>query len=32
MENAVQLGDEWIEIRPTKVKYQRNRTAVSYHI
>lgn len=31
-ENTVIIGGELIEIKPTKLKYQRNRTAVFYHI
>ena len=29
-ENTVQIGDRLIEIKPTKLKYQRNRTAYFY--
>lgn len=32
LENAVYLGEEWIEIKPTKLKYQRDRTAAFYRI
>lgn len=31
-ENMITIGDTTIEIKPTKLKYQRNRTAVFYHI
>ena len=31
-ENTVKIGGKLIEIKPTKLKYQRNRTAVFYHI
>lgn len=31
-ENIVQFGDEMFEIKPTKVKYQRDRTAAFYRI
>ena len=31
-ENTVKIGDTLIEIKPMKLKYQRNRTAVFYHI
>ena len=31
-ENTVVIGGRLIEIKPTKLKYQRNRTAVFYHI
>lgn len=31
-ENTIVIGGELIEIKPTKLKYQRNRTAVFYHI
>lgn len=31
-ENTVIIGGQLIEIKPTKLKYQRNRTAVFYHI
>lgn len=31
-ENVVTLGGEQIEIKPTKIKYQRNRTAAAYRI
>lgn len=31
-ENTVMIGGKPIEIKPTKLKYQRNRTAVFYHI
>ncbi len=31
-ENTVIIGGNLIEIKPTKLKYQRNRTAVFYHI
>lgn len=31
-ENVIKLGDEEIEIKPTKLKYQRNRTAAAYRI
>lgn len=31
-ENTVIIGGKLIEIKPTKLKYQRNRTAVFYHI
>ena len=31
-ENTVVIGGKLIEIKPTKLKYQRNRTAVFYHI
>lgn len=31
-ENTVVIGGNLIEIKPTKLKYQRNRTAVFYHI
>lgn len=31
-ENIVTLGGEQIEIKPTKIKYQRNRTAAAYRI
>ena len=30
-ENTVKIGDKLIEIKPMKLKYQRNRTAVFYH-
>lgn len=30
-ENCVKIGGEYIEIKPTKVKYFRNRTAASYN-
>lgn len=29
-ENSVKIGDKMIEIKPTKLKYQRNRTALFY--
>lgn len=31
-ENTVMIGDELVEIKPTKLKYQRNRTAAFYKI
>lgn len=31
-ENSVVIGDQLIEIQPTKLKYQRNRTAAFYKI
>lgn len=31
-ENVIRLGDQDIEIKPTKLLYQRNRTAASYRI
>lgn len=31
-ENIVLFGDELIEVKPTKLKYLRERTAVFYHI
>ena len=31
-ENTVLIGGELIEIKPMKLKYQRNRTAVFYHV
>lgn len=31
-ENCVTINDEVIEIKPTKIKYQRNRTAAAYRI
>lgn len=31
-ENVIRLGDKDIEIKPTKLLYQRNRTAMAYHI
>lgn len=31
-ENTVLIGDTLIEIKPTKLKYQRNRTAAFYRI
>lgn len=31
-ENTVRIGDELIEIKPMKLKYQRNRTGVFYHV
>lgn len=31
-ENTVVIGDQLIEIRPTKLRYQRNRTAAFYKI
>jgi len=31
-ENMVAIGDTTIEIKPMKLKYQRNRTAVFYHV
>ena len=31
-ENTVKIGGNLIEIKPMKLKYQRNRTAVFYHI
>lgn len=31
-ENCVQFGDDYIEIKPTKLKYQRDRTAAAYRI
>ena len=31
-ENTVLIGDALIEIKPTKLKYQRNRTATFYRI
>lgn len=31
-ENTVKIGDELIEIKPMKLKYQRNHTGVFYHI
>lgn len=31
-ENTVKIGDELIEIKPMKLKYQRNRTGVFYHV
>ena len=31
-ENCVTINGETIEIKPTKIKYQRNRTAAAYHI
>ena len=31
-ENTVRIGDQLIEIKPTKLKYQRNRTAAFYRM
>lgn len=31
-ENTVMIGDKLIEIKPTKLKYQRNRTATFYRL
>ena len=31
-ENTVRIGGELIEIKPMKLKYQRNRTGVFYHV
>lgn len=31
-ENTVKIGDKLIEIKPTKLKYQRNRTALFYKV
>ena len=31
-ENTVVIGDRLIEIKPMKLKYQRNRTAAYYHV
>ena len=31
-ENTVKIGGELIEIKPMKLKYQRNRTGVFYHV
>ena len=31
-ENTITIGEKLIEIKPTKVKYQRNRTAAFYKI
>ena len=31
-ENTVMIGGELIEIKPMKLKYQRNRTGVFYHV
>ena len=31
-ENTITVGNDTIEIKPTKVKYQRNRTAVFYRV
>lgn len=31
-ENVIRLGDQDIEIKPTKLLYQRNRTAMAYRI
>ena len=31
-ENTVKIGDELVEIKPMKLKYQRNRTGVFYHV
>ena len=31
-ENTVKIGNELIEIKPMKLKYQRNRTGVFYHV
>ena len=31
-ENTVMIGGQLIEIKPMKLKYQRNRTAVFYHV
>lgn len=31
-ENSVRIGDQLIEIKPTKLKYQRNRTAAFYRM
>lgn len=31
-ENTVTIGDKLIEIKPTKLKYQRNRTALFYKV
>lgn len=31
-ENVIELGGQKIEIKPTKIKYQRNRTAAAYRI
>ena len=31
-ENTVKIGDRLIEIKPTKLKYQRNRTATFYRV
>ena len=32
MENMVMFGDKMIEIKPTKMKYQRDRTAAFYRL
>lgn len=31
-ENTVKIGNELVEIKPMKLKYQRNRTGVFYHV
>ena len=31
-ENTVKIGDKLVEIKPTKLKYQRNRTALFYKV
>ena len=31
-ENVIKIGDEEFEIKPTKLKYQRNRTAAAYRV
>ena len=31
-ENTIRIGDELVEIKPMKLKYQRNRTGVFYHV
>lgn len=31
-ENTIKIGDKLVEIKPMKLKYQRNRTAAFYHI
>lgn len=31
-ENTIRIGNELIEIKPMKLKYQRNRTGVFYHV
>lgn len=31
-ENTVMIGEQLIEIKPTKLKYQRNRTAAFYRV
>lgn len=31
-ENTVKIGDTMVEIKPTKLRYQRDRTAAFYHI